>query len=98
MQDACRAVDRDPDELTYSAALVACVGEDDAEIARRAASIGREVDELRQNGLCGTPVEAVETIERWRDAGAERVYLQVLDLDDLDHVALLGSAVRPLLT
>lgn len=98
VQDACRAVDRDPDELTYSAALVACVGEDDAEIARRAASIGREVDELRQNGLCGTPVEAVETIERWRDAGAERVYLQVLDLDDLDHVALLGSAVRPLLT
>ena len=76
-----------PDELTYSVALVVCVGEDEAEVERRAPAIGREVDELRENGVCGTPAEAVRRLEEWRDAGAERVYLQVLDLDDLDHIA-----------
>jgi F420-dependent oxidoreductase-like protein len=93
VRDACRAHDRDPDELTYSVALVVCVGEDDAEVARRAQAIGREVDELRQNGVCGTPSEAVARLREWRDAGAERAYLQVLDLDDLDHIALLGRDV-----
>ena len=98
VQDACRAIDRDPDDLTYSAALVVCVGTDSNEIARRAEAIGRDVDELRENGVCGTPIEAVARLEEWRDAGAERVYLQVLDLADLDHVALLGDEVLPALT
>jgi len=94
VQDACREIDRDPGDLTYSVALVVCVGEDEAEIARRAAAIGREVDELRQNGVCGTPAYAVARLEEWSEAGAERVYLQVLDLDDLDHIELLGREVR----
>jgi len=94
VQDACRDIGRDPAELTYSVALVVCVGEDEAEIARRAASIGREVDELRENGVCGTPSEAVARLQEWGEAGAERVYLQVLDLDDLDHIELLGREVR----
>ncbi len=93
VHEACAAIDRDPSELTYSAALVACVGADDAEIARRAKALGREVDELRENGLCGTPAEAVARLGEWREAGAERVYLQILDLDDLDHIALLGAEV-----
>jgi F420-dependent oxidoreductase-like protein len=95
VRDACRALERDPSALTYSAALVVCVGEDDAEITRRAAAIGREVDELRRNGLCGTPAEVRARLEEWSDAGAERVYLQVLDLDDLDHIALIGQEILP---
>ena len=94
VHEACRAIDRDPADLTYSAALVVCVGEDEATITRRAQAIGRDVDELRENGVCGTPAEAVARLEEWRDAGAERVYLQVLDLTDLDHIALLGREVR----
>ncbi|MFP5579081.1 MAG: LLM class F420-dependent oxidoreductase [Acidimicrobiia bacterium] len=94
VQDACRDLGRDPDELTWSVAMVVCVGEDEDEVARRAAAIGRDVDELRENGVCGTPAEAVARLREWRDAGAERVYLQVLDVDDLDHIALLGRDVR----
>ncbi len=94
VEEACRSAGRDPGELTYSVALVVCVGEDTAEIERRAAAIGREVDELRQNGVCGTPAEAVARLEEWRAAGAERIYLQTLDIGDLDHVALLGRDVR----
>ena len=92
---ACEAIDRDPATMTWSVALVVCCGRDDAEIARRAAAIGREVDELRENGACGTPDEVLATLGRWAAAGVERCYLQVLDLADLEHVSFLGSAVLP---
>lgn len=88
---ACAEIGRDPDALTYSAALVACVGADDAEVDRRAAAIGREADELRTNGVAGTPDEAAATLQRWRNAGAQRIYLQVLDLSDLDHLDVLAE-------
>ena len=92
---ACEAIGRDPGTIVTSAAQVVCVGENDAEIARRAAAIGREVDELRQNGLCGTPAEIVDRLGEWASAGAERCYLQVLDLADLDHVRLIAEHVLP---
>jgi alkanesulfonate monooxygenase SsuD/methylene tetrahydromethanopterin reductase-like flavin-dependent oxidoreductase (luciferase family) len=69
------------------------VGKDEAELARRAAAIGREPDELRENGAAGTPAEVAETIRNWQQAGAERMYLQVLDLDDLDHLDLIATDV-----
>lgn len=92
---ACEDIGRDPDSIVTSAALVVCVGADDAEVARRAAAIGREVDELRTNGVCGTPAEAVERLGEWAAAGAERAYLQVLDLADLDHLRLIAAEVMP---
>ena len=76
-------------------AQVLCCGEDEAEIARRAQAIGREVGELRENGLTGTPAEVLEKIGTFVDAGAERLYLQVLDLTDLDHLRLVAEQVLP---
>lgn len=90
---ACSAIDRDPASLTYSAALVVCVGLDEAEFVERAAAIGREPDELRETGIAGTPAEAREAVERWRAAGAERLHLQVLDLADLDHLDLIAATL-----
>ncbi|HEX6343641.1 LLM class F420-dependent oxidoreductase [Umezawaea sp.] len=96
--EACVEIGRDPAEVIRSAALVLCVGRDDAEVARRAAAIGREVDELRANGIAGTPAEAVERLSEWREkTGVDRVYLQVLDLADLDHVELVAAEVAPAL-
>ena len=94
---ACEAIERDPAELTYSAALVLCCGRDEAEVERRAARIGREPAELRANGAAGTPDEVAATLRTWRDAGAERIYLQVLDLADLDHLDLVATDVAPML-
>ncbi|UYQ65072.1 LLM class F420-dependent oxidoreductase [Streptomyces peucetius] len=84
---------RAPDDLIYSNALVVCVGKDDAEVARRAAAIGREVEELKANGLAGSPAEVVDKIGRYAATGSSRIYLQVLDLDDLDHLELISSQV-----
>jgi F420-dependent oxidoreductase-like protein len=92
---ACEATDRDPASMALSAAQVVCCGTDEAEIARRAARIGQPVDQLRQNGLCGTPGEVVAKLATFAEAGASRAYLQVLDLADLDHLALLGEEVLP---
>lgn len=90
---AAEKAGRAPDDLIYSNALVVCVGKDDAEVARRAAAIGREVEELKANGLAGSPAEVVDKIGRYAAAGASRVYLQLLDLDDLDHLELISSQV-----
>lgn len=92
---ACEEIGRDPDDLTYSSALVVCCGRDEAEIRRRAEAIGRDVDDLRTNGLCGTPQEVVDRIATFAGEGSQRIYLQVLDLADLDHLALLGEQVLP---
>ncbi len=81
--------------MTLSAGQVVCCGSSDTDIARRAAAIGRQVDELRTNGLCGTPDEVVDKLGRFAELGATRTYLQILDLADLDHLALLGEEVLP---
>ncbi|MEP6650080.1 MAG: LLM class F420-dependent oxidoreductase [Lapillicoccus sp.] len=95
VREACDTVGRDPGTLVYSAALTVCCGRDEAEIRRRAAAIGRDVDEMRATGVVGTPAECVETIGRYASVGTGRVYLQVLDLADLDHLDLLASQVMP---
>lgn len=92
---ACTTIDRDPESLMYSTAQVVCIGKDDAEIAQRAAAIGRDVNELRENGICGTPAEALEKLAMWDSHGAHRVYLQFLDLNDLDHIELVGQEIIP---
>ncbi|MDV9176122.1 LLM class F420-dependent oxidoreductase [Streptomyces sp. W16] len=91
---AAEAAGRRADDLVYSNALVVCVGKDDQEVARRAAVIGREVDELKANGLAGSPSEVVDRIGRYAETGSRRIYLQVLDLDDLDHLELISAQVQ----
>jgi F420-dependent oxidoreductase-like protein len=92
---ACSAVGRKPESMVYSAAQVVCCGRDDAEIARRADAIGRSVEELRENGLAGTPAELVQAIGRFAEIGCGRLYLQALDLSDLAHIELIASEVLP---
>lgn len=87
---------RAPESITYSAAFVLCAGRDDAEIARRAGAIGREVDEMRGNSpTVGTPAEIVDKLAPFVAAGVERIYLQVLDMSDLDHIAFFSTEVIP---
>jgi F420-dependent oxidoreductase-like protein len=95
VREACAAVGRDPAALVYSAAQTICCAKDEATLSRRAASICRDVDELRANAVAGSPAEVVDKIGSFADAGAQVCYLQVLDLDDLDHLADIAAAVLP---
>ncbi|WP_441962956.1 LLM class F420-dependent oxidoreductase [Mycolicibacterium houstonense] len=96
--DAVVAVGRAADSMTYSAAFVLCAGRDEAQIAQRAAAISREVDELHSNSpLVGTPAEIVDKLGPFLEAGVQRVYLQMLDQSDLDHLELFaGEVIRQL--
>jgi alkanesulfonate monooxygenase len=92
---ACDAIGRDPDDIVYSAALTVACGADDVEVERRAAKAGQPAAVMRERQLGGTPDEVVTKIKAFVDAGASRMYLQVLDLDDLDHLELLAAEVMP---
>ncbi|MGV0635249.1 LLM class F420-dependent oxidoreductase [Mycolicibacillus trivialis] len=92
--EAVSSIGRDPGSMTYSAAFVVCAGRDDAEVARRAAAIGRDLDELQSNTpLVGTPDQIVDQLGAAVEVGVQRVYLQVLDLADLDHLELFAHEV-----
>jgi F420-dependent oxidoreductase-like protein len=93
---ACAEIGRDPSEICRSAALVVAVARDESELARRAGVIGRTVEELRVNGIAGLPAEAVDRLGSWRErTGIDRIYLQLLDLSDLDHIELIAAQVMP---
>ncbi len=94
---ACKTIDRDPATMIFSAAQVLCCGRDEAEYRRRASAIGRDPDELRKTGFCGTPGEVAEVLSRYAAEGATRLYLQTLDLDDLEHLQLVAEEVIPAL-
>jgi F420-dependent oxidoreductase-like protein len=95
VREACRTAGRNPASMIYSVAQTVCCGKDEAEFRRRAAAIGREPDSMRAAGLAGTPGEVAAKIAEFAEIGADRVYLQVLDLGDLDHLALIASDVMP---
>jgi F420-dependent oxidoreductase-like protein len=95
IREACAQAGRPESAIAFSAAQVVCCGRDSGELARRAAAIGRDVADLRANGLTGTPAEIVDKIGAFGAAGASTLYLQVLDLSDIGHLELLASEVLP---
>jgi alkanesulfonate monooxygenase len=92
---ACEQAGRDPASMVLSAAVAVCCGENEAAVARRAAAIGRSVEHVRSWDAGGLPGEVVERLQAYRDAGATRVYLQTLDLADLDQLRLVAAEVMP---
>lgn len=95
VREACAAAGRHETSMIYSAAQTVCCGRSEAEQDRRAKAIGRKPDELRDSALVGTPDEVAEKIGRFAEIGAEHIYLQVLDLHDLDHLELIAAEVLP---
>jgi alkanesulfonate monooxygenase len=94
VRQACEAVGRDPGSIRFSSALVLCVGADEQEFRRRAEAIGHDPDVLRADHLGGTVPEVVDRIGRYAESGQTRLYLQTLDLQDLDHLRLVAAEVR----
>jgi F420-dependent oxidoreductase-like protein len=95
VRQACADIGR-ASEPAYSVAQVVCCGADDGQLRRRAAAIGRDdLTDLRAEGLAGSPAQVVDKLGRFAELGVETAYLQVLDLDDLDHLELLAAEVLP---
>jgi F420-dependent oxidoreductase-like protein len=101
LDEACRAIGREPASLARSAMVGALVGRDQAEVARRqhdlleAFAIGDGADawfaERRTRWIIGTPDEARTMVRRFADAGVERIMLQDFVPRDLEMIDLLGA-------
>jgi F420-dependent oxidoreductase-like protein len=87
----CQKIDRDPATLARSFAQTTCVGEDDASFRKRAEKLGRDPEELRTNAIAGTLEEARAKLAEFEAVGITRVYLQLFDLADLEHLETLAS-------
>lgn len=92
---AAEQVGRHPDSLVYSVARTVAAGASDAEASARAARIGRDPEQLAEEGFYGTPQQLVDRVGALQELGVSRVYLQVLDLADLDHLELIAREVMP---
>ena len=94
VRSALEAAGRGTADMVFSAAFAVCAGRDDVQVAQRANAIGRDVGELRANTpLAGTPDEIVDRLGKFAEAGVQRVYLQLLDVADLDHLEFFAATV-----
>lgn len=92
---ACDEAGRDPATLRWSVALPTVVATDEADYRRRLAAIGADPDTFAEVNIAGSPDAAVEKLLRLRELGADRVYLQLVDLRDLDHLELIAAEIAP---
>lgn len=87
---------RRPDAVRRSVMTNVTFGRDDAELKKKLDERGRTAEELREHGvIAGTGAEIVDQIEAYAEAGAYRIMLQWLDLDDLDGLEALAKTVLP---
>jgi F420-dependent oxidoreductase-like protein len=94
VREAAEEIGRDPRELTYSVAYPTFAGATEAEAARRAAATGRTEVDAGAN-LYGTPDQIVDRLGWLKESGADRVYLQILDMHDLDHLDFIAREIVP---
>ncbi|GAA2027396.1 LLM class F420-dependent oxidoreductase [Agromyces tropicus] len=92
---ACERIDRDPATMRLSVALPTVVATDDAIYRRRLEEIDADPGTFADVNIAGSPTRVVEQLGRLADLGADRVYLQLVDVRDLDHVELIAAEVLP---
>jgi alkanesulfonate monooxygenase SsuD/methylene tetrahydromethanopterin reductase-like flavin-dependent oxidoreductase (luciferase family) len=104
--EAWEAAGRDPATLRFSLMTGCVIGEDRADLVRRAGRVaerrGRSADdaeamlrEADRGWIAGTPDEARERLREFEEAGVERVMLQHLAHDDVGMVELIGRELVP---
>jgi alkanesulfonate monooxygenase SsuD/methylene tetrahydromethanopterin reductase-like flavin-dependent oxidoreductase (luciferase family) len=95
---ACEAIGRDPATLCSSVALATVIGESAAEIERRLRATNQDPERLKDAGLYGSPADVAARLGEYAALGISRVYLQLLDISDLEQVALIGRELAPLVS
>ena len=102
LDEACRAIDRDPSTLARSTMAGVLVGRDQDEVDARERDLvkafGQDMEageawleERRNRWVYGTPDQAREQLQRFAAAGLERIMLQDFLPWDLDHIDVMGE-------
>lgn len=90
---ACERIGRDPGAARLSLVLPVACGADPSEVERRKQIIGSQV--LLDAAACGGPDVVIDRLAELGAEGADTLYLHIYDIDDLDHVRLIGEQVLP---
>ncbi len=101
LDEACRAIDRDPTTITRSAMVGVLIAESETDLRDRVREqvrmFGPPFDEAkgwlaerRKRWVVGTREQALERVDEFQRAGVERVMLQDFLPRDLDMIRLMG--------
>ncbi|HWP62956.1 MAG TPA: LLM class F420-dependent oxidoreductase [Candidatus Binatia bacterium] len=103
LDEACRAIGRDPSSIRRSAMVGVLVGRTEAEFEARRAALVAEVSPMpnveawlatrAERWIVGDPERARAMARRFADAGCERLMLQDFLPRDLDHVKVLAETL-----
>lgn len=88
---------RDPRPLRRSATVTVACATRPPDVRRRRLALNRFANSIRATPVIGNPEQVSRALLRYADVGAQRIYLQCLDTEDVDHVILLGTEVIPLI-
>lgn len=91
----CEEIGRDPATVRLSTMLPVCCGTTRAEARRRAEALGEAGERMLLRGVTGTPSDVVDRIEQLAGDGVDTIYFHLYEVDDLDHIRLLGAEVLP---
>jgi alkanesulfonate monooxygenase len=94
VRSACLRAGRQPEEMVFSVAATLVCGADKNQVRRRGDALGVDLGQLRRgSGFVGTPAQLLERFGEYGDIGISRLYLQLLDMSDLEQLELVASEV-----
>jgi alkanesulfonate monooxygenase SsuD/methylene tetrahydromethanopterin reductase-like flavin-dependent oxidoreductase (luciferase family) len=99
----CADVGRDPNTIRRSLMIPMVIGRDRAEVARRIAAaraifpnLPADEDGWRAASfLAGSASDIGDALDRWAEAGMERVLLQMMDQEDIAALESFARGVLP---
>jgi F420-dependent oxidoreductase-like protein len=91
----CDEIGRHPATLRMSATYQVICGATREEAQQRLQRLGPPGERMLANGVVGTPSEVTAALQSLANDGCEIVYLHIFDVDDLDHLRLIGAEVVP---
>ncbi|HEY6592898.1 MAG TPA: LLM class F420-dependent oxidoreductase [Asanoa sp.] len=94
VDEACAAIGRIDPIVRSTAVTVAC-GRTPAGARSRMEAAGVSDDAVGVSAVAGTPEQVVDGLGPYLEAGAMRLFLQMPDLRDLDHIELIAAEVAP---
>ena len=106
LEGYARTLGRDPGAIRHALMLPIVVGRSATEVSRRLATARENFPRLPADEagwraadfLLGTPERVIDDLRRWEGAGIASVMLQLLDMDDLDAIELIGREIVPRLS
>ncbi len=96
VDEECARQGRPPEALGRSAVVLVCAGNTDEDISRRSAVIGAGSAHVETAHFVGSPEQVREGLKPFVDLGITRMYFQVRDAADLDHIRVIGEVADKL--